>query len=128
MFNNNSILRELPVESDFLTPASINEVMVYDFDTNEISQPYKSLLEAARPRTVTQGRARILPDGGLFLEETDNGRILRFSRDRLLWSFVNDYDDKHLGALAWSSYLTADEVRKPLAALAALGCSPETSP
>jgi len=134
VFNNNSVLRIAPPTTaaaetnsfDFLTPDSVNEVMVYDFDTNQITQPYKPLLDAARPRSVTQGRARILPDGGLFLEETDNGRILRFSKDKLLWSFVNDYDDKHLGALAWSSYLTAEEARGPLAALKTAGCLSET--
>lgn len=130
VFNNNSVLRNNNafVDANFLAPASINEVMVYDFDTNQITQPFKSLLETARPRSVTQGRARILPDGGLFLEETDNGRILRFSKDKLLWSFVNDYDDKHIGVLAWSSYLTPEEARKPMEALKTRGCLSDAAP
>ena len=122
VFNNNSVLKS-PEEYAFLTPQSINQVMVYDFETNKITQPFKQLLEQARPRSIVAGRARLLPDGGLFLEETGNGRMLRFSRDRLVWSFVNDHDEKYIGALSdGSSYLTADEARKPLEALAARHC------
>ncbi len=121
VFNNNVVLQS-PPEDAFLTRQDINEVMIFDFETGQVTQPFKSLLEAARPRSIGEGRARILPDGGLFIEETENGRILRFSRDRLLWSFVNDHDGNSIGALDWSSYLTADEARKPLEALAAAHC------
>ena len=127
VFNNNVVLQS-PPDDAFLTRQSGNEVMVYDFETNQVTQPFKSVLDAAHPRSIGEGRARILPDGGLFFEETENGRILRFSRDRLLWSFVNDHDDKHIGALAWSSYLTADEARKPLEALGAMHCLAPEAP
>jgi len=126
VFDNNSILKS-PGDFAFLTPQSINKLMVYDFETNQITQPFKPLLEQARPRSIVAGRARVLPDGGLFLEETANGRMLRFSSDRLLWSFVNDHDDKYIGALSGSSYLTAEEARKPLQALAAMHCQPMPS-
>lgn len=121
IFNNN-VVNKSPATADFLTPQSTNEVMVFDFETNQITQPFKQLLETAQPRTVWEGRARLLPDGGLFLEETESGRILRFTKDKLLWSFINDHDDNHIGILAWSSYLTAEEARKPLEALAARRC------
>ena len=99
-------------------------MMVYDFDTKEVTQPFATLLAEARPRTITEGRARLLPDGGLFLEETNNGRQLRFTKDHLLWSRVNDYDDKHIGLVSWSRYLTAEEARVPLQALAKRKCLP----
>lgn len=121
IFNNNVVSRS-PAKADFLTPRSVNEVMVFDFESNQVTQPFKQLLATAQPRTAWEGRARLLPDGGLFVEETESGRLLRFSKDRLVWSFVNDHDDKYLGALAWSSYLTAEEASKPLEALAARGC------
>jgi len=108
----------------FVKPSDINQVMVYDFDTKEVTQPFATLLAEARPRTLTEGRARLLPDGGLFLEETNNGRQLRFTKDRLLWSRVNDYDDKRIGLVSWSRYLTAEEARIPLQALAKRKCLP----
>ncbi len=110
----------------FVKPADANQVMVYDFDTKLVSQPFAALLAEARPRSLTEGRARLLPDGGLFLEETNQGRHLRFTKDRLLWSRVNDYDDQRIGLVSWSRYLTAEEARIPLQALASRQCQAGT--
>jgi len=121
VFDNNVIV-EQGINS-FLTPNSINRVMVYDFKTKQVSEPYAKLLEEAKPISVTQGRAQILNDGGLFFEETTLGRHLRFTKDKLLWSRVNDYDDKRIGMVAWSRYLTAEEVAKPLEAISHLNCN-----
>lgn len=106
----------------FFSPNDINRVILYDFDTKQAAQPFAAMLGEAKPITITEGRARVLPDGGLFVEETNNGRHLRFTRDRLLWSRVNDYDENRIGAVAWSRYLTAEEARAPLKALASKSC------
>jgi hypothetical protein len=123
VFDNN-IIAGPPNEHAFLTPRDTNRVEIYDFDSGKVTQPFATLLEWARPITVTAGRARVLPDGGLFIEETEYGRHLRFTRDHLLWSRVNDYDKQRIGAVSWSRYLTAEEVRVPLQALANLKCKP----
>jgi len=112
-------------EGMFVNSRDTNQVMVYDFDTGQISQPFAALLAQARPRSSTGGRARILPDGGLFVEENNFGRLLRFTKDRLLWAFVNDYDDKRIGVVAWSRYLTAEEASIPLRALEKRKCGLE---
>jgi hypothetical protein len=106
----------------FLHPGDTNQVYVYDFATDAVSTPFHDLMQGQKIRTPTQGRGQILPDGGLFVEETDSGRLLRFLPDRLLWSWVNWYDDHHIGAVSWSRYLTAEQVREPLAAIAARKC------
>ena len=122
VFDNNA-LTFAPTKYSFLKTSDTNRVMIYDFMTDKIYEPYAELLAHARPITRTQGRARILPDGGLFLEETNNGRHLRFTKDKLLWSRVNDYDDKRIGLVFWSRYMTAEEVEKPLKALTEKGCA-----
>lgn len=122
VFDNN-VVSGAPKEHAFLKQHDGNHVVVYDFATNEYSQPYANMVNDAHPTTVTEGRARILPDGGLFLEETNSGRLMRFSKDRLLWSFVNDYDQQHIGVVSWSRYLTAEEAGRPLRALAAKHCA-----
>lgn len=123
VFDNNVISGPMIFkERMFLQPGDINQVMVYDFETQQISQPFAALLADAKPKSSTEGRARLLPDGGLFLEESNLGRHLRFTKDRLLWSRVNDYGDKHIGIVAWSSYLTAEEARVPVQALADKNC------
>ena len=125
VFNNNVIGGPGSAkEHAFMTTGDINQVLVYDFATKQVSQPFAALLADAKPATVTAGMARILPDGGLFLEENNFGRHLRFTKDRLLWSRVNDYDDKRIGIVSWSRYLTAEEASIPLRALAKRKCQP----
>jgi len=127
VFDNN-VVSGLAKEYAFVNPGETNRVLLYDFDSDQISQPFAALLAKARPITLSEGRAQLLPDGGLFVEETDNGRILRFTRDRLMWSRVNDYDHEHIGVMGWSRYLTADEARVPLNALASKNCQVSAPP
>jgi hypothetical protein len=122
VFDNN-VYGGAPRTQPFVVDGNINRVFVFDFATGELTQPFASLLEQARPVTMFEGRARILPDGGLFVEESDMGRHLRFTKDRLLWSRVNDYDASRIGVVAWSRYLTAEEAETPLRALAARPCT-----
>lgn len=119
VFSNNVIT----VSPNFLKSDDMNEVIVYDFATRKSSQPYKRLIKQAQPRTVTEGRAQILPDGGLFIEESNNGRHLRFTKDRLLWSRVNDFDKNFIGLVSWSRYLTAEQAKAPLAVISSRSCS-----
>ncbi len=124
VFNNN-VIAATPGDQPFLEPADTNQFMVYDFATGQVTRPFKSLVGAAQPRTVTEGRARMLPDGGLFVEETNKGRLLRFTHDRLLWSFVNDIGDDKIGAVSWSRYLAPDAAAPALAALVSRRCPPQ---
>ena len=123
VFNNN-VMSVADIKHQFNTPNDTNQVMVYDFNNEQVTQPFAALLAEAKPLTISEGRARLLPDGGLFLEESNYGRHLRFSKDHLLWSRVNDYDDKRIGLVSWSRYLTAEEAHVPLQALSKRKCAP----
>ncbi len=122
VFDNNIIIGP-PDKFKFLTAKETNRVLIYDFITDKYSEPYAELLSIARPTTSSQGRAQILHDGGLFLEETDHGRQLRFTKKELLWSRINDYDALRIGNIGWGRYLTEEEVSTPIAALKDLKCS-----
>ncbi|CAN4273221.1 Arylsulfotransferase-like [Methylophilaceae bacterium] len=122
VFSNNVVSGPISKENAFLSKKDVNRVYIFDFDNNLASQPYEKLLSVARPITMFEGRAQVLSDGGLFIEETNYGRQLRFTHDAMLWSRVNDYDVSRIGLLVWSRYLTADEVKKPLKALAEKSC------
>ena len=89
---DNHVFGGAPDEAPFVRQGETNRVLVYDFDTDTVNEPFAALLAEARPMTLTEGRARLLPDGGLFVEDTTNGRLLRFTADRLLWSRVNDFE------------------------------------
>ena len=125
VFDNN-VVSGVPNQYSFMTPGDHNRVILYDFDTKQTSQPFAALLDEARPVTITGGRARVLPDGGLFVEEENYGRHLRFTRNRLLWSRVNDYDNRRIGVVSWSRYMTAEEVSVPMKALASRHCPAAT--
>jgi len=124
IFSNN-VISAPASDHSFLSKSDINKVFLYDFKTGTASEPFAKALSEFRPRTITEGRARILPDGGLFIEETESGRHLRFTKNRLLWSRFNDYDKKSIGITAWSRYLTSDEVKSSLKSLSAKKCYAE---
>ncbi len=107
----------------FLKPQDSNQVYIYDFATDTVSTPFAALMREAHVRTINEGRAELLSDGGLFVEETNYGRILRFTKERLLWSRVNWYDQNRIGFVSWSRYLDEDTIRGPLAAITSAGCA-----
>ncbi len=83
-----------------------NEVIVYDFLKNEYSSYMKNSLALHKVKTQTQGLSEILPNGDLFIEETNFGRTLYFNRDgQLKWSYLNRSSDGKVGTVAWSRLL-----------------------
>ena len=101
-----------------------NEVYLYDLVSGAARSPWRDALRRHDVRTTTQGRATVLADGDVFVEETIYGRALRVGADGTLrWSYVNRSDDGLLYHLAWSRYLDADAGGGGLAAaVTALDC------
>ena len=101
IFNNNS---KNFVEGDVVD--GHNEVIVYDFKTNEYSSYLKDSLIEHDVRTITEGRSQILPNGDLFIEESNYGRTLYFNSDgSLRWTHVNRADDGNVYRVGWSRIL-----------------------
>lgn len=109
VFDNN-VYGGAPNNQSFVSSDETNRVFLYDFDTHQATQPWATLLSITKPITKSAGLARVLADGGLFIEETNFGRHMRFTKDKLLWSRINDYDDKRIGLVSWSRYLDVEEV------------------
>ncbi len=89
-----------------------NEVYVFDFKTLELKTPYTEFLKAAKVKTMTGGRSEILPNGDVFIEETDFGRILRGNTTKTIWQFVERIDEKSAAMLGWSRIIQPDEFKK----------------
>lgn len=105
IFNNNS---KNFVNGDFVD--GHNEVVIYDFKTNEYSSYLKDSLIEHDVRTPTQGRSQILPNGDLYIEETDYARTLFFNEDgSLRWTHVNRADDGNIYRVGWSRILYTEE-------------------
>ena len=86
-----------------------NNEYIYDFSTDQVSTPYTKMFQKGKIKTLTEGRSRILPDGQLFVEETNYGRILFGDRNGVNGIYVNRLDKEHIGALGWSRYYTNEE-------------------
>jgi len=105
IFNNNS--KDF-VEGDVVD--GHNEVIIYDFKTDEYSSYLKDSLVNNDVRTITEGRSQILPNGDLFIEETNYGRTLYFNADgSLRWSHVNRAENENVYLVGWSRILYTQE-------------------
>ena len=105
IFNNNS--------KDFVRGDVVdghNEVIIYDFKTDEYSSYLKDSLVNNYVRTITEGRSQILPNGDLFIEETNYARTLYFNADgSLRWSHVNRAENENVYLVGWSRILYTQE-------------------
>ena len=101
VFNNNS--------KDFVYGDIVdgnNEVIIYDFKTKQYSTYLSESLVKNNVKTVTEGRSQILPNGDLFIEETNFGRILYFdSYGKLRWSYINRANNGKTYSLGWARML-----------------------
>jgi hypothetical protein len=122
VFDNNVHYPAPPASRAFVTPQDHSRVFLVDLATGAMERPYDRTLSQVQLQTVSQGRARVLPGGDLFVEDTTGGRLLRVTADKVVWSWVNDYDATHIGLLGWSRYLTEGEAAGPLQALARRAC------
>ena len=101
IFNNNS---KNGFDGDFVD--NHNEVLIYDFEKDEHVSYLKNSLAVAEVKTNTQGLNQILPNGNMFVEETNFGRILFYTADgQLKWSYVNRAISGKVGILSWSRIL-----------------------
>jgi hypothetical protein len=105
IFNNNS--------KDFVDGDVVdghNEVIVYNFKTNEYSSYLKDSLIEHDVRTITEGRSEILTNDDLFVEESNYSRTLYFNKDgSLRWTHVNRADNGNVYRVGWSRILYTEE-------------------
>lgn len=107
IFNNNSINVATNKMNDI---KKVNEVIIYNFKTNTYTSYLKDSLVRADVRSIEQGRSKILPNGDLFVEETNFGRTLYFNSDgSLRWSHVNLANNGNVYTVAWSRILFTNE-------------------
>ena len=105
VFSNNTIDRRGP---RFEVLGS-NEVWLYDPVADTARSPWRHALRQHDVREVFVGRARVLGDGDLFVEESQAGRALRMGADgSLRWTYVNRAPNGVVYKMGWSRYLEAE--------------------
>ena len=89
---------------DFILPEKYNQVYLHDLSSGKTSLIHQEAIKALQPTTATEGRATLLDDMSLFVEETNNSRIFKINpQGKLQWSFINEYNSTNLGSISWSS-------------------------
>ena len=100
-----------------------NEVHLYDPASNTARSPWRQALQQHRVRTPGAGRATVLANGDVFVEETVYGRALRVNADgSLRWTYVNRGRDGLVYRLSWSRYLAAEVGARIATSVATLEC------
>ena len=100
-----------------------NEVHLYDPASNTARSPWRQALQQHRVRTPVAGRATVLANGDVFVEETVYGRALRVNADgSLRWTYVNRGRDGLVYRLSWSRYLAAEVGARIATSVATLEC------
>ncbi len=105
VFNNNS--RNYKVRN---AVEGNNEIIIYDFKKDEYSTYLSDSLEKENVKTITEGLSEILPNGDLFVEESNFARTLYFNANgSLRWSHVNRAKNGQTYIIGWSRILYTKE-------------------
>ena len=100
-----------------------NEVTVYDFATDSVSNPYHDTLLAENVTSLTEGLFDMTASGHAIIEEENRGRILILDRaGKMVAEFVNRAPDGQVYGLGWSRYIPRAQGDRALAAIAAAPC------
>jgi len=99
-----------------------NNIYLYNFEQDSTLTPFTGVMKSADIRTEHEGLQEFLPDGSVFVEETGRGRLLRLSRENLIWEYTPRVSDAAVSLLSWSRYLTEDDVNELLPILKSANC------
>ena len=99
----NDTFRYNKVETHDVFLHNNNKIYIYNFKKDKIDTVYdKTMTEV---KTPTQGLHKILDNGDLFIEDTDNFRLIRLSNKNKRWEYFNYLGDNKIGSIHWSRYL-----------------------
>ena len=80
-----------------------NDVLIYDFINDEVSNPYETLFNDYDIREKFEGLVEIGKNGSIFIEQSVSGRAMQFDKKgNLIWEYVNRAKNNNLYRLNWS--------------------------
>ena len=79
-----------------------NDVYIYNFEKDTVVTPYSRLMKTEQIQTYTSGRCDILPNGDVFVEDTNNGRIIFGDSINKKIEYVKRIDEEHVSSMFWS--------------------------
>ncbi len=101
IFDNHVSLGFSPSQVD-----GTNRMAILDFRTNAVSYDYDAAFKRHAIKTVSGGRATILPGGDVLVDENNGGRLMRVAPDGALrWQYIHAKPDLTRINSTWSRYL-----------------------
>lgn len=76
----------------------------YDFKNDSCFKVFDKFMANNNVQVLKEGRALLMSDGDIMLEESVSGRILRGNDNTLHWSFINKQQDNKVSTIQWSRY------------------------
>ena len=76
-----------------------NDIYFYDFEKDKILKPYTKVMKQARIKTRSEGRCDLLPNGDLFIDETNHGKLYIINKDSVKMIYTERYDKNHIKML-----------------------------
>lgn len=110
IFGNNVIDAQFDKKEKKLVDG-YNNLYVINFETNSCTTPYTDFFKSSKIATYTEGLSTILDNGNVFIEETNNGRILFGNKNKEIWSYIERIDETKLSIFNWSRYITEKEFK-----------------
>lgn len=89
-------------------PNGHSNIYLYDLDANRAETPFSTMLGNLHVALDSEGRARMMDNGDVFVEETNTGRLMRLASNSLRWTYVaRERADQPIATLNWSRYVVA---------------------
>jgi len=87
-----------------------SEIYIYDQLNDTVSRPFSAIMATEKIKTFTEGRLDILENGDAFIEQQNLSRILRVSKNRVRWEYVNKISDDTVGEIHWTRYIPRNKI------------------
>ncbi len=89
IFNNNSLhdyidVKKKNASTSVMDQLGYNEIIIYDFESDSVSQLYQNKMIENELSTSTEGLMDLLPNGDMFFEEQNEGKVYVFNEHKVL--------------------------------------------
>ena len=102
IFNNN-------LDSDKTQVLNFNEILLLDKNGKFIKELYSDQMQKNNIATITEGLITEIKDTSIIVEDTKNGKLVKFSEKNLLWTYTNSFKGDNY-RINWSRSVKKDKV------------------
>lgn len=113
IFDNKSLIYYPRYTNQELKP-KYNDLLIFDFKTQKVSNEYKNHFVKFDIRTPAQGLSSIYKEN-VFVEETNFGRVIYFNKKgELLFEYINRAENGNVYTLGWSRLINVKDNKETL--------------